>query len=301
MESVKAQCHSPVLVEEILSVFSNSSKSDLTFLDGTFGRGGHSKALLKTFPESRVWAIDRDKEAITYGNKHLVSLFKGRLKLLHADFHDLPIKSPFACLKFDGILMDLGVSSPQLDQAERGFSFYRKGPLDMRMDKSQSLKASDIINDSSKEELIRLFQSYGEIAKPYRVVEDILHKRKRKRIERTDELASLILKNSSVWKGKKIHPATAYFLALRICINKELENLKAGLVVCQNLLRPEGKLIVISFHSLEDRIVKHTFKEFVKVGQGFLWNKKIIRPSLEERRTNPRSRSAGLRVFVKTA
>ena len=287
----KPVLHNPVLVEEILSVFSKTSNA--FFLDCTFGGGGHSQALLKAFPKARVLALDWDEEAITYGRKNLAPLFKSRLKLLRTNFHNFRTSS-----FFDGILMDLGVSSPQLDRASRGFSFYRKGPLDMRMDQSQSLKVGDIVNRASKEELVSLFKEYGEIAKPYPVVTDLLKERKKKKIEGTEELVKIILKHTP-WFGGKTHPATPYFLALRMKVNNELEGLKSGLSSLKDLLKSEGKLAVISFHSLEDRIVKKAFKDFVTKKEGVLWNKKLIRPSLRERKLNPRSRSAGLRVFVK--
>lgn len=287
----KPTLHSSVLVEEILSVFSKTSSA--FFLDCTFGRGGHSQALLKAFQGARVLALDRDGEAIAYGLKNLAPLFKGRLKLLRTNFHNFRTSS-----FFDGILMDLGVSSPQLDQAGRGFSFYRKGPLDMRMDQSQSLKAGDIVNGASKEELTSLFKDYGEIVNPHPVITDLLKERKKKKIEGTEELVKMILKHTP-WFGGKTHPATPYFLALRMKVNNELEGLKSGLSSLKDLLKPGGKLAVVSFHSLEDRIVKKTFKDFVTEKEGGLWNKKLIRPSLGERKLNPRSRSAGLRVFVR--
>ena len=158
-------------------LFFQSSSQSLSFLDCTFGRGGHSLALLKALPEARVLALDQDEEAIVYGQRELVPFFKGRLKLLKANFHNFSSSSRSS---FDGILMDLGASSPQLEGRERGFSFYQRGPLDMRMDRSQPFKASDIVNNSSEEELTALFKEYGEIANPYPVVSDLLKRRKKK-------------------------------------------------------------------------------------------------------------------------
>ena len=196
------------------------------------------------------------------------------------------------------ILMDLGVSSPQLDEKERGFSFDQNGPLDMRMDRKQKFKADDIINSWSQAELIRLFQSYGEIRSPYRVVSAILKQRRKKKFESTADLSNLIQKYQAR-KAFGKHPATTWFLALRVEVNQELEGLKACLPDFLPLLKEQGYLVVISFHSLEDRIVKKTFRQFVNERRGQLWNKKVIVSSLEEKKQNPRSRSAKMRVFQK--
>lgn len=293
----KPEKHRPVLVKEVLSVFPDPP---LSLLDCTFGRGGHSQAFLRAFPEIKILALDRDLEAIEYGKKQLPPLFKNRLKLQNINFHDFPIKTD--CYSFfDGILMDLGVSSPQLENPKRGFSFYRKGPLDMRMDeKKQTLKAKDILNDSSKEELIHLFKEYGEIPNPFPVINHLITERKKKEIESVEEFVKIILRHN-FWNGRNLHPATAYFLALRIKVNNELEGLNFCLEPYLNLLKHGGKFMIISFHSLEDRIIKQSFKNFVKTKKGSLWNKKTIKPSLEEIKSNPRSRSAKLRVFIKNS
>ena len=147
--------------------------------------------------------------------------------------------------------MDLGVSSPQLENQERGFSFYRKGPLDMRMDRSQTLQAKDILNSSSKEELINLFKEYGEISNPFPVIDSLLKERKKKKIEAVEEFVKIILRHN-YWNGRRLHPATTYFLALRMRVNNELEGLRNSLKPYLDLLKPKGKFMVISFHSLED-------------------------------------------------
>ena len=299
MKNYLSKSHSPVLVNEILSVFSKSP-DPCFLLDCTFGRGGHSLAFLKKFPKLKVLALDWDEEAIIYGRQKFLPLFKDRLQPLQNNFHNLLQIPSLTDSSFDSILMDLGVSSTQLDQGERGFSFYHKGPLDMRMDRRQTLKASDIVNDSSKEELINFFKEYGEIINPHSVVNSLIRERKKRRIERVEEMVKIILKHIP-WNRNKTHPATAYFLALRMKVNNELEGLKKSLPASLHLLKPGGKLMVISFHSLEDRIVKQAFKGFVQKNQGDLWNKKIIRPSLEEKKINPRSRSAKLRVFEKNS
>lgn len=292
--SEKTASHKPVLVQEALSVFLKPPPPR-SLLDCTFGGGGHSKAFLKAFPKIKILGLDQDSEAIEDGQKQLAPLFKDRLKLKKINFHDFPRTNHHSL--FDGILMDLGVSSPQLENRERGFSFYRRGPLDMRMDRDRTLQARDILNNSSKEELINLFKEYGEIYNPLPIVDSLLKERKKKKIEFTEEFVKIILRHN-FWNGRSPHPATAYFLALRIKVNNELEGLKHSLEFYLKLLNPEGKILIISFHSLEDRIVKQAFKKFVKEKKGILWNKKIIKPSHEERKDNPRSRSAKLRVFV---
>ena len=287
--------HFPVLLSEILSLFSEENPPH-QILDCSFGRGGHSLALLKKFPKVCITGLDCDEQAIQYGSS-LKEVKEGKIKLLKKNFHDFA-DSFSGKETYNMILMDLGVSSPQLDEKERGFSFLQDGPLDMRMDREQEFKASDIINTWSKEELIKLFQSYGEIRKPYKIVEDILNQRKKKKFERTIELANLIEKH---WprKARKKHPATLWFLALRMAVNQELKGLEYCLPNFFPLLKEQGYFVVISFHSLEDRIVKKAFRQFVVEEKGQLWNKKALRSSFEEKKRNPRSRSAKMRVFQK--
>ena len=264
-------------------------------LDCTFGRGGHSLAFLKRFPETEVVALDRDKMAIEFG---LTSQdFKSKkIKFFQNNFYEYPFNLQKKN-KFDFILMDLGVSSPQLDNKARGFSFYHKGPLDMRMDQRQVQTAKDIINQYSKQDLIQLFKTYGEIRRPYKVVSDILGKRKKKSIDSTTELAQIIQKHHGFYRAK--HPATTWFLALRIAVNEELTGLKRCLYAYLDLLNPKAYWAIISFHSLEDRIIKQAFRQFIKEGKGRLYNKKVIQAQKEELKNNPRSRSAKLRVFQK--
>lgn len=287
--------HIPVLVSELLSLFSNTNPPQ-KILDCTFGRGGHSLALLRKFPQAYITGLDCDEQAISYGLS-LPEAKEGKIQLLKTNFHQIPdfVKKS---QPYDLIVMDLGVSSPQLDQKERGFGFYQDGPLDMRMDRTQSFKADEVINTWNKEDLISLFQKYGEIKHPYKMVEGFLQQRKKKKFETTKDLANFIQKHWSR-RGNK-HPATLWFLALRIVVNQELEGLSSCLPDFWPLLKPQGYWAIISFHSLEDRIVKQAFRQFVKQGHGQLWNKKIIRPSREEQKQNSRSRSAKLRIFQKT-
>ncbi len=286
--------HKPVLTEELLSLFSKKNPPQ-KILDCSFGRGGHSLAFLKEFPFMGVMALDCDEQAIQSGLS-LKETKEGKITLLKKNFHNFPSSAQKE--EYDIIIMDLGPSSPQIDDKNRGFSFYQDGPLDMRMDRSQKFKASDIVNFYSKKELVRLFQSYGEIKSPYKITEKLLRRRREKKFERTLELSQWIQKHWPRRFSKK-HPATPWFLALRIEVNRELEGLQNSLPQFVPLLKPGGYLAVISFHSLEDRIVKKAFRQFVTAGQGRLFNKKVIRPQLEEKQKNYRSRSARLRVFQK--
>lgn len=291
--------HIPIMKQEILDFIKESSIPSNFLLDATFGRGGHAQFYLNTFSELKVLACDRDLDAIEYGKLNFKTFCnEGRLFFLHKNFKDIVPKDFAVTLqeKCSHVLVDLGVSSPQLDKGERGFSFYKNGPLDMRMDRSQSLKASDIINNWSEEDLIDLFLKNGEVRRPYRVVKAIINDRKNKLFEDTLSLAGLIERVDS-WRKKSFHPATQYFMALRLEVNGELTNLKESLENFINYLQPGGRLAVLSFHSLEDRIVKHLFKSLID--RGNVLTKKVIRASSEEQKENPRSRSAKLRVFEK--
>ena len=290
---MKALPHTPVLLEELLSLFKDE-KTPKQILDCTFGRGGHSLAFLKKYHKSSVLALDRDLTAIQMAD----SFKQTNLKVIHENFYEFPLHLDKNS-SFDLILMDLGVSSPQLDDGERGFSFQKSGPLDMRMDQTQQLKAEFILNSFSKKDLIHLFQTYGEIKRPYPVINDLIQSRKKKKFKTTAEFVELIQKYHSPVRQR--HPATKWFLALRIAVNQELKGLKNSLPLYIPFLKPRAFLAVISFHSLEDRIVKQAFRDFVQSKKGSLYNKKVIRPTKQERDKNIRSRSAKLRVFQKNA
>ena len=281
-------------------MFRSRSQGPVRFvLDGTFGRGGHTGAILREFPEAVVYAFDWDIEAIEYGKKRFAAEIEaGRLKLIHASYSDFKkVRDASFPESFDLMLLDLGVSSPQLDQAHRGFSFYHEGPLDMRMDSRGETTAADIINTWEEQDLARLFIEYGEVPRPFRVVRALVHDRKNKKpFESTRELAGLIERVDG-WHKKGSHPATRYFLALRLKVNEELTNLEATLPDLIEGLGEGGILGIITFHSLEDRIVKNVFKAHLNVGK--LVNKKVIKPSDDETRVNPRARSAKLRAFEK--
>ncbi len=284
--------HIPVLLKEVLQASQDIAPIEKIF-DGTFGRGGHCRALMKDHPNARVVAFDRDLEAIEFGKINFVySLKSNILELVHRDYRDFQNEEWGL---FDFMLLDLGVSSPQLDLAPRGFSFYHDGPLDMRMDTTQGVTAAHLLNEMREEELVRIFQDLGEVRKPYRVVRAIVHDRVKQNWESTKQLASMIERVEG-WRVKGHHPATQYFMALRMAVNQELEGVQKGIRHCMAGLRDGGRLAVITFHSLEDRIAKQIFKGEVS---GFCYNKKVIQATEEEVTLNSRARSAKLRIFQK--
>lgn len=284
--------HQPVLLNETLSFLKSMNGPPRFFLDSTFGRGGHSLAILKEFPEVKIVGLDRDAAAIEYGKKHFVEFIKnGRLQLIQSNFSDYSTNGDFF---FDAILMDLGVSSPQLDDATRGFSFYNEGPLDMRMDKNQELSAAYIVNELSEKEIADIFYNYGEVKKSFQVARSICEYRKTKPFETTVELAQVIAKVLG-WRKKGHHPATECFLALRMVVNDELGHIKKAILNFVKELSPGGRLLIITFHSIEDREVKKLLFSLTQWGRPA--PKKVIKPTREEQTQNPRSRSAQLRVF----
>lgn len=292
--------HKPVFLNEVLEVFSQATPPILRYWDGTFGRGGHTQAVLQAYPESSAWAFDWDHQAIEHAKQNLAPLIStGRLNVLHLSYGDFlsayELNSEFP-KDFNLMLLDLGVSSPQLDQAERGFSFMQDGPLDMRMDLRQEVTAADIVNGWSEDELIELFKEMGEVQRPFRVVRAIVHDRKSQPYTTTRQLASLIERVDG-WQKRGQHPATKYFMALRLQVNFELTNIQEILPVLVEHLAQGGVLAVITFHSLEDRIVKNVFRSMLE--KGSLINRKVIKPSDAEMEENPRSRSAKLRAFQK--
>lgn len=288
--------HIPVLKKELLSEL-EGLKPLRSFLDGTFGRGGHLKEVLSRFKDLDVLAVDQDEEAISFGKKSFPQVF-----FLHESLEKLRENEVFLkksdSRKWDCIFLDLGVSSPQLDNAKRGFSFYKEGPLDMRMDERENLTAREILNTWPERRLFELFKEKGEIRNPQKVLRAVTEKRRKTPFQTTGDFSKLVEKQVG-WRKKHFHPATAYFLALRLEVNKELEKLERFLPDLLPFLSPGGKMIVISFHSLEDRIVKNTFKEFKSKKEGQILTKKVIQPTRQEVKENPRSRSAKMRVFLK--
>ncbi|MBI3192683.1 MAG: 16S rRNA (cytosine(1402)-N(4))-methyltransferase RsmH [Pedosphaera parvula] len=283
------------------------------YADGTAGGGGHAAAILKaSAPDGSLAGCDRDGAAIDAASRHLAN-FAGRFELRRGNYADLADwVEAGSC---DGVLLDLGVSSPQLDRAERGFSFQQDGPLDMRMDTRQPLTAATLVNEAPAEELARIFWELGGERESRRIARAIEHDRAVRRFETTGQLAALI-ERLAPRRGKKAHPATRIFQALRMAVNDEAGELRRGLDAVVSLLNPGGRLAVITFHSLEDRMVKdfgrRETRDYTVPGEvdvpelrqprtpTLRWvSRKAIQPSATELAANPRARSAQLRVLEK--
>ena len=287
--------HAPVMINESIdSLMLNKSGA---YLDCTFGLGGHSKEILKRLnSDGTLNSIDQDQTVIKYAKK----IQDSRFKFQYSKFSE--IGELFLNKKFDGILFDLGVSSLQLDDATRGFSFQKNGKLDMRMDQTNKVSALDWINNAKEKEIADIFYYLGEERKSRLFAKRIIEKRKNELIESTEELAEIAFSGKKYGNSKK-HPATNIFRAIRIFINNELEELKQALLASIDLLQDKGRLVVISFHSMEDRIVKNFLKgklENIEFENSIKIIGKIIKPTQEEINLNPRSRSAVLRVGEKT-
>jgi 16S rRNA (cytosine1402-N4)-methyltransferase len=284
------------------------------YLDGTLGAGGHAeKILLESSPSGRVLGLDLDEEALAAARARLRA-YGERLISRQASFAAAKeILSELGWNSVDGAVLDLGVSSHQLDTPERGFSFRLSGRLDMRMDRRQSLHAFEIINRSSAAELERIFRNYGEEPRARRIAAAIVAARERRPIERTAELAALIAQAKG-GRGRERHPATQSFQALRIAVNRELEQLEHFFETGHELLAPGARLVVISFHSLEDRLVKSAFRKWSRScicpprtplcscgwsRKGKLVTSRAVTPSATECQMNPRARSAKLRAIEK--
>jgi 16S rRNA (cytosine1402-N4)-methyltransferase len=291
--------HIPVLVEEVMSLLQCGPQK--IYVDATLGGGGHAVEILKrTEPDGILIGIDWDEEAVVEARKALMP-FGERAKIVRENFIHLPeLLSLSKIEEVDGILLDLGLSSLQIENRGRGFSLKGEGPLDMRMDQRLDRTAADLVNDLSLQELQETLSEYGEERWAKRIAKTIVEERGRTPIETTQALRRIVhWAIPRRFHSRKIDPATRTFQAFRIRVNKELENLKGMLETGWKLLRKGGRMCVISFHSLEDRIVKETFRRLEREGGNGsamrVITKKPIRPSEEERRRNPRSRSARLR------
>ena len=285
--------HSPVLLNEVMQFL--NLRPDGRYIDATFGAGGHTRELLnRTSPGGRVLAIDQDETAIERGRFELQS-FGSRLELVKANFRDIEsIATEHGFAGLDGILADIGVSSMMLDDPTRGFSFMREGPLDMRMDLDQPLTAAEVLNTYSEKEIANILFNYGEERRSRQIAHSIVRSRP---LSRTTDLTRAIERVLGGRRYGKIHPATRTFQALRIFVNDELRSLETFLDSSMKVLRPAGRLVLISFHSLEDRIVKNKFR--TPVVPGVALTKKVITAAVEELDRNPRSRSARLRAWEK--
>ena len=302
--------HESVMKNEVLHYLNVHMEG--VIVDGTLGDGGHTEFILKnTAPEVRVFAIDRDRSAIERARKRL-SPFRDRVTLTHGNLGDLKsLAVQNGIIRIVGLLMDLGVSSPQLDTPGRGFSIQHDGPLDMRMDLSQKTSAADLLKKLSDAELIAIFKNFGEERYSKRIVRAIRKEQVERPITTTGQLSRIVVKVVASPRHTRIHPATRTFQALRIAVNDELEQLKLALQDVIGLLNSTARLVVISFHSLEDRIVKTFFRDEQKgcscppkipvciCGRTQtlkVLTRKPIVPSEEEVARNPRSISAKLRV-----
>ena len=306
--------HKPVMLNEVIAGL--EIKPSGVYIDCTIGGAGHSSEILKRLNKNGfLYGFDRDQNAIDASNERLKN-FKN-YKIIKSNFHDAKEKLLEEGVdKVDGILIDLGVSSHQIDEGTRGFSFLHNGPIDMRMDKDQNLSAYDVVNTYPKERLLKILYDYGEESNAKRITENIIEKRKIKPIETTFELRDII---ESSFPKKVIYGkggvSKKTFQAIRIEVNGELNGLDETILDLASRLKEDGRLAILTFHSLEDRIVKNAFKELTTgcicppktpicicghKAKGFLLNKKPITANAEELEENSRSRSAKLRVFVKS-
>jgi 16S rRNA (cytosine1402-N4)-methyltransferase len=279
--------HTPVLPQEVISGLAVHGGGH--YLDATVGGGGHTRLILETAPNVRVTALDQDEDALAAAQKQLTE-FGNRVKFIHTNFATFN----YPAETYDGILADLGVSSHHLDTQSRGFSFRKEAHLDMRMNRKQALTAADIVNHWSEVDLVDIFFKYGEERLSRRIVRRIIQKRPfQTTIQLADTIASAV---PAKYRHGRIHPATRVFQALRIAVNDELKVLETFLQKAPYALATDGRLAIISFHSLEDRLVKHSLRESPLLQ---VVTKKPIIATEEEIIQNPRSRSAKLRVAVK--
>ena len=303
--------HEPVLLEEVLSALQPASGG--LYVDGTVGGGGHAEAILEASnPDGRLVAFDRDDLALAATAKCLAR-FGGRLQLHRESFAGLAKR--LAKASCDGVLLDLGVSSPQIDEAERGFSFQVEGPLDMRMDRRQPVSAAQLVNELEAGELATIFWELGGERRSRRIARAIVEQRDMQRIETTLQLADTV-ERACPRRGARTHPATGVFQALRMAVNDELGQVQAGLDAAWSVLKPGGCLAVITFHSGEDRLVKQFSRRLAKpyTVRGDVdvpelrepreplareLSRKAIKPSDAEVGRNPRSRSAQMRAMEK--
>ena len=305
--------HKPVLLEECIQGL--NIRPEGIYLDGTLGRAGHSREIARRLTTGRLICVDRDQAALDAAQERLAD-WMDRVTLVHSNFDQVgEIVQRLGLSGVDGMLFDLGVSSPQLDDGSRGFSYMADAPLDMRMDRDEGLTAADVVNTWSQEELRRILYQYGEERCAPQIAAAIVRRREDKPIETTLELVEVI-KSAMPAKAlrEKQHPAKRSFQAIRIAVNDELASVERMLQQVVPKLNPGGRLAVITFHSLEDRIVKNSLSEFAKgcicppdfpvcvcgrKPQVRLVNRKPILPSEQELQENPRARSAKLRVAEK--
>ncbi|MCY0881300.1 MAG: 16S rRNA (cytosine(1402)-N(4))-methyltransferase RsmH [Firmicutes bacterium] len=293
--------HTSVLPEESLSYWVTDPQG--VYIDATLGAGGHTARLLERFPKARVIGIDQDPDALAAAKQRL-EMYGDRFQAVHGNFRDMAdlLQGLDGSGEVLGVLMDLGVSSYQFDNAERGFSYQADAPLDMRMDPNNTLTAFRLVNMKPADEITEALQRYGEERWASRIADFIVNARKSQPIRTTDELVEVIKAAiPAAARRKGGHPARRTFQALRIWVNDELGALQDGLEQSLHVVKPAGRVVAISFHSLEDRIVKQTFRRWHQEEQGDILTRHPVIPSDTEIAQNSRSRSAKLRAFSRRA
>lgn len=293
--------HIPVLLNEVIEQL--KIKADGIYLDLTLGRGGHSSQILKKLTTGKLIVFDKDKQAIEETKEKLLQI-SSNIKFIWSDFKDFDLElKKLQIDKVDGILLDLGVSSPQLDEANRGFSYNKQARLDMRMNQAQSFSAYELVNEYSKEKLVSIFTNYGQVSHANNIAENII---KHRPITYTTELVDIIKESLPNFILRKKNPAKNVFQAIRIEVNQELESLNTFLEKVDKFLHKDSKVAIITFHSLEDKIVKNYFKKMLDKNQTLFFEQtqakyivKTIWAKQNEIENNKRSKSAKLRVLTK--
>lgn len=286
--------HTPVLLDEVIHFL--EPKAGGRFIDATLGAAGHMRAILEgTAPDGQVLGIDQDESALVKAREILQS-FGSRVVLVHANFREVAaIAAGHGFSLCDGVLADIGISSMMVDDPSRGFSFMREGPLDMRMDRAQSLTAADVVNTHSEKEIADILYMYGEERRSRPIARSIVRSRP---LQLTTDLVRAIERVTGGARHGQIHPATRTFQALRIYVNDELKSLEMFLDASMTVVRAGGRVVVVTFHSLEDRIVKQKFRASTVPGR--VLTKKVVTGSEQEVRRNPRARSAKLRAWERS-
>lgn len=288
--------HIPVMVEEVINFL--NLHPGMTVVDATIGTGGHAEKILeKIMPSGRLIGIDRDEESLEVVKKRLYD-YQSHIDLVHNDFRNIEkILDNLNIDRVDAVLFDLGISSHQLENPERGFSIKSEGPLDMRMDRNSYISAYDLVNNLTKDELSLIIKDFGQERWHNRIAESLTLIRRNSPISTTAQLSQAVL-NAIPYKRDywRIHPATRTFQALRIAVNRELEAIQEGLISAVGAVKNNGRVVAISFHSLEDRIVKNIFRDYARRQKLHILTKKPLRPSAQEITQNPRARSACLRA-----
>lgn len=292
--------HDPVLLNESLEFLSVNPSG--IYVDATLGLGGHAQAICQSLHhDGRVIAFDQDPSALHFAQKRLEQ-FSARVDYIRDNFRHLKkCLDDLNIIQIDGIIFDVGVSSYQLDDPGRGFSLKSEGPLDMRMNPDSAVCAYDLVNSLTEQEIEKILREYGEERWSRRIARQIIQDRMRAPIKTTKDLRKIVLRAMPMGynRHQRIHPATRVFQAFRIAVNQELESLEIALHQALDRLKPGGRMVVISFHSLEDRIVKHFFRLKEQEGVVSVLTKKPVRPSEQESTLNPRARSARLRAAEK--